>query len=115
MIDLKTVNKIYILSGFTDLRKSIDGLASLINKSFKQDPFDNSLYLFCNKNKTRIKILHYELNGFWIYYKRLEQGKFKWPKKYELKCLEIRQFHWLFEGLSIEQKTFKSVKYDVVY
>lgn len=49
-------------------------------------------------------ILHYEMNGFWIYYKRLEDDNFKWPKENNNTVLSIEQFNYLFAGLDINPK-----------
>lgn len=69
----------YLAIGATDLRKSIDGLAILVQESFKLDPFSKSLFVFCNRSQDKIKILEWDENGFWLHYKRLEKGRFKWP------------------------------------
>lgn len=80
LINLDKVENIYFSTEFTDMRKQVDGLAMIVESSFKLDVFEPSLFLFCNKTKNKIKILHFD-NGFWLYYKRLEKGKFKWPKE----------------------------------
>lgn len=72
------------------------------------DPMDsNSLYIFCNRNHNKLKCLYYDGTGFWLLYKRLESGTFKWPKSADEKFLEIseQQLKWLLEGLKMEQKT----------
>lgn len=97
MLDLNNINKIYISPGYTDLRMGIDEYAALVEEVFGKNPFDISLYLFCNKTRDKIKILHFEHDGFWLYYKRIEKGHIKWPNKPLLKEIEIRQFRWLFD------------------
>ena len=102
--DLSSVTKIYLVVGYTDLRKSIDGLMSIIKNTYDLDPFSNSLYLFCGRRCDRIKALHFEKDGFVLYYKRLDQGKYQWPRKYsEVRPLTRQEFRWLMEGLSIDQ------------
>lgn len=71
--------EIYLACGYTDMRKSINGLTTIVQSSFKLDPFNASIYVFCNKHKDRIKILEWDGNGFWLHLKRLERGKFSWP------------------------------------
>lgn len=112
MLTLTSCAQVHLACGATDLRKSIDGLAAIVQMRFKLDPFSNSLFIFCNKNKDKIKILQWEHSGFWLYYKRLEKGKFKWPSKGdEVKSITERELRWLLDGLSIEQpKALKEVK-----
>jgi len=100
------IDCVYLAMGATDLRKSIDGLAALVTESFNLDPFSRSLFVFCNRKRDKIKILEWDVNGFWIHYKRLEKGTFKWPDASDSKTLLVseREFRWLLDGLSINQK-----------
>lgn len=102
------ISHIYIQVEPCDLRKGIDGYAALVNSEFNMDPMDsNSLYIFCNRNHNKLKCLYYDGTGFWLLYKRLESGTFKWSKSADEKFLEIseQQLKWLLEGLKMEQKT----------
>ncbi len=65
--DLSGVAKIYLVTGCTDRRKSIDGLMSIVRDSYNLDPYSNSLFLFCGKRCDRIKALHYDKTGFVLY------------------------------------------------
>lgn len=71
--------KVYLACGKTDMRKSINGLASIVESNFHLDPFGEAIFVFCNKNRDRIKILEWDTDGFWLYFKRLEKGRFRWP------------------------------------
>jgi transposase len=97
---------VYLACGSTDLRKSIDGLAAIVSQVFQQDLFSNSLFVFCNRDRDKLKILHWDHNGFWLYYRRLEKGHFRWPNGAEQQTLTItrRQLQWLLDGLTLEQK-----------
>ena len=111
--DITSADAIYIICGHTDMRKSIDGLCTIIKDQLGQDAGDTtSLYLFCGKRNDRIKALFHEKDGFVLLYKRLDYklGKFKWPcNKNEVKSITWRQFDWLMSGLDIEQpKAIKS-------
>jgi transposase len=107
--DISKAEYIYIACGYTDLRKSIDGLATTVQQVFKLDPFSNNLYLFCGRKTDRIKALYWEGDGFVLLYKRLEQGVFQWPRKAsEVREITQQQLRWLLEGLRIDQP--KSLK-----
>ena len=104
--DIRRAEHIYIVCGYTDMRKAIDGLAAIVQQNFKLDVFSGSLFLFCGKRCDRIKALLWEDDGFVLLYKRLENGRYKWSRNSEeVKLITQQEFRWLMEGLSIEQKT----------
>ena len=97
-----SIDKIYLAQGATDLRKSTHTLAMLVKAKFDLDPHDTSLYVFCNRSRTRIKALQYDKNGFWLYYKALDRGKFYWPNKSDkLMSLNQEELSWILHGLTI--------------
>lgn len=75
--------RVYLACGKTDMRKSINGLAAIVEGNFLLDPFDEALFVFCNRNRDRIKILEWDGDGFWLHFKRLEKGHFRWPSEGE--------------------------------
>ena len=86
------------------MRKSIDGLMAIVRDTYEMDPFANALYLFCGRKADRIKALHFDQTGFVLLYKRLDNGRFQWPRNpAEVRTLSRQQYRWLLEGLSIEQ------------
>lgn len=104
MVEIGGTETVYLACGATDMRKEIDGLAGLVEQHFKLDPFSRAMFVFCSKDKSKIKILQWDKNGFWLYYKRLERGRFRWPQNAdELKEISGREFRWLLDGLSLEQ------------
>jgi len=104
-LDLSTINEIYIACGYTDMRKSIDGLATVVKIQFRLNPFERNLYLFCGRRRDRMKALLWDGDGFLLLYKRLDNGNFSWPNtQEEVRQLSRQQFRWLLEGLSIDQK-----------
>lgn len=76
---VKREKKVYLACGATDLRKHIDALSALVQESFKLDPFDDAMFVFCNGRRDMIKILEWDGDGFWLHMKKLEQGRFNWP------------------------------------
>lgn len=105
MLNEIDVDRVYLACGSTDLRKSIDGLAALVQVGFQLDPFSPCLFVFCNRQRDKLKILHWEHNGFWLYYRRLEKGTFQWPES-NASTMQIgrRELRWLLDGLSLQQR-----------
>ena len=106
MLKETLVERVYLARGSTDLRKSIDGLAVLVKEGFNLNPFSPGLFVFCNRKRDKLKILQWDHNGFWLYYRRLERGNFQWPNGEDTVPLKIssRQLRWLLDGLPLEQQ-----------
>ena len=112
---LKTVSfsKIYICCGRTDLRKGIDGLATLVREQFQMSPFqENVLFLFCGTRQDRFKAICWEGDGFILLYKRIEAGRLKWPRTREDACsISAEELHRLLDGLTIlEEPSVRKAK-----
>ena len=115
--DLSSNQQVYLVTGYTDLRRSIDGLAMLIQGQLRLDPFSSALFLFCGRRRDRIKGLLWERDGFLLLYKRLDNGQFQWPRnETEAKLLTPQQTRWLLEGLTIDQpKAIRDGQPGVIY
>jgi transposase len=90
MLTLSPAVRIYLATGTTDLRRSIDGLAAVVRERFTLDPLSGHLFLFRNRRGDRLKILAWDRSGFWVLYKRLEQGTFAWPPADDAGPVEMR-------------------------
>jgi len=90
VLTLSPAVRIYVATGTTDLRRSIDGLAALVRERFDQDPLSGHLFLFRNRRGDRLKILVWDRSGFWVLYKRLEEGTFAWPSEADGAPVEMR-------------------------
>jgi len=88
------------------MRKSINGLMVLVEHSFTMDPFSEALFVFCNKARNRIKILEWDIDGFWLHFKRLERGRFRWPAEGEEKTMILtnEELSWLIGSAKLEKK-----------
>ena len=75
--DLPTGQQVFLVTGYTDLRRSIDGLAAIVQGQLELDPFSTALFLFCGRRCDRIKGLLWEGDGFLLLYKRLDNGYFQ--------------------------------------
>ncbi|WP_020376175.1 IS66 family insertion sequence element accessory protein TnpB [Sulfobacillus thermosulfidooxidans] len=95
----------YLAVGATDLRKSIDSLAALVHSTFHLDPCSAALFVFCNRERNKLKILEWADHGFWLHYFRLERGHLAWPVTATTspQAITLRQLQWLLDGLSLEQ------------
>ncbi len=93
--------KIYIKPGPTDMRKQINGLSVMIKEELNHDPLNGNFYIFCNRNRRRLKILYWDRNGFCMWLKRLEEDKFPWPTNND-ECREItaHQLEMLLDGIN---------------
>jgi len=98
--------KVYLACGHTDMRKSINGLAAIVENSFKLNPFDEAVFVFCNRARDRVKILMWDADGFWLYFKRLEKGHFRWPTAGDEATMSMteEELNILLNGAKIEQK-----------
>jgi transposase len=79
MLSLPASTRIFVYSGVTDMRRSFDRLAQMVEEHLEQDPESGHLYLFFNRRRDCVKILLWEGDGFVIWYKRLEAGTFAVP------------------------------------
>ena len=100
-----TPRKIYLATGYTDLRRGIDGLVGIVQEQFKLDAFDDTLFLFCGRRSDKIKGLYWDSNGFVLLYKRLEDGTFRWPRDAnEAMQITVQQYEWLCMGFEVEAR-----------
>jgi len=114
MLTPNKVSNVYLACQSVDMRKSIDGLAAIVQQRFKLDIFAECLFVFCNRNRNKVKILYWECNGFWLYYKRLERGRFQWVNTdQDVQSISQRELRWLLDGLPMDQpKAHKRVYAD---
>jgi transposase len=90
-----------------DFRKSIDGLAGLVEQALGLDPFNAALYVFTNRRHDKLKILYWDRSGFALWYKRLEKARFPWPRDETLRVVEMtgRELGWLLDGIDFFRLT----------
>ena len=81
--------KIWVALEPCDMRKGYDGLTGLVTQRFGMEPRSGALYVFTNKDRTRIKILYWDGSGLWVMAKRLERGRFSWPKAADAETVKL--------------------------
>ena len=100
MLPINGVTRIYLYSGPCDMRKSFDGLCGLVRSELGADPLSGSLFVFCNRRRTMVKVLYWDSDGFAIFYKRLEEGTFTLPLVHGPGgIIDRRQLSMLLEGV----------------
>ena len=108
--DVSRAENIYIVCGYTDMRKAIDGLAAIVQQNFKLDVFSGSQFLFCGKRCDRIKALLWEEDGFVLLYKRLEKGNMTDAEYIAMLIAENKAAHSDMIKLKRENKALKEEK-----
>ena len=94
--------KVLIYNQPVDMRRAIDGLSATVAEQLQESPTSGTLYVFYSRGKDKLKVLYWERNGFCLFYKRLEKGRF--------------QLRWLLEGLDIRKiKGHARLTYDVFH
>ena len=101
------VSQIYLHRDSVDFRKSINGLSLIVEDGMNLSPYGSAIFVFCNKNRDKLKILCWDHTGFVLWYKRLEKAKFKWPRKDASDVIELtsEELDWLLRGLNIQALT----------
>lgn len=95
---------IFVKSGSTDFRKQINGLAQIVQDELELNLFRKALFLFCSRDRRKIKILYWDRNGFCLWQKRLEHDRFPWPtREDEVRKLTYAQFEMLLSGIDFFQ------------
>ena len=80
MISVSPATRVFLAVGVTDMRKGYDGLHALVASQLGEDPLSGHLFVFANRQRTRLKVLYWDGSGLWICGKRLERGRFTWPE-----------------------------------
>ena len=95
--------QVYLCRDPVDMRKAIDGLSMLVQEAMELDPFAPAVFVFGNRQRDKVKILFWERNGFVLWYKRLEQERFKWPDRLDQETITLtgQELNWLLDGYDI--------------
>ena len=79
MLTAGAATRVYLAAGVTDMRKGFEGLFALVRGQLAQDPLSGHVFVFCNRQRDRLKLLYFDGSGLWVCAKRLEGGRFRWP------------------------------------
>jgi transposase len=106
MLTLPSAVRILLATEPVDMRKSIDGLMGLVRTGWGEDVYSGHLFVFVSRRGDRVKVLTFSRGGFILYYKRLEQGRFRLPRVDEQAravCLDATQLAMLLDGIDVAQ------------
>jgi transposase len=95
--------EVYLYRDVVDFRKSIDGLAAIVAEGMKQDAFSGALFVFCSRSRDKLKALYWDRSGYALWYKRLEEEKFIWPRKHDEAVIQLasEKLRMLLDGVDI--------------
>jgi len=99
--------KIYFASALVDMRNGIDGLRTVVEQVLKRNPDEGHLFVFVGKGKDKLKILFWDRNGYVVYFKRLERGRFQMPAVNAQRArveMEPAQLAMLLDGIDLNAK-----------
>lgn len=105
---MKSANEfatVYLHRDVVDFRKSINGLSVIVEQEMALSPYADAVFVFCNKQRDKLKVLYWDQTGFCLWYKRLEKDKFKWPRKHSKAHIQLstEQLQWLLQGYDLSQ------------
>src|SRR5690606_23830928 len=93
--------RIFVRAGATDLRLGFEGLHAVVQTQLQQDVLSGHVFVFCNRARTRIKILTWDGSGLWLCAKRLERGTFAWPGNSDSEVAPV-QLQAILGGLEVQ-------------
>ena len=112
MFSLSSSHRYYLYRGACDMRKSFNGLSGLVTNELGRDPTSGEVFVFINRRRTHIKLLHWEHGGFVLYYKRLEKGTFPPPVlETDQAVIKWPELVLMIEGIQV-QKSRQTARYE---
>jgi len=113
MFNINFFDEIYFYKPYVDFRKGIDGLCGVVQEEMKLNPYKKYLFIFCCNGQKKIKILYWDKSGFVLWYKRLEEDKYRWPTKMENDVIKIDKIKLndFLSGLDLWQMPHKELNY----
>ena len=105
MLSLSAATRVFVALAPVDLRRSFNGLYACVRERLKEDPLSGHLFVFTNRDRDRVKVLYWDGSGLWVCAKRLEKGRFSWPKgEGAAASLRTEELSALLSGLEVRAK-----------
>ncbi len=106
MLNCSAATRVFVALAPVDLRQSFNGLYGAVQGQLKQDPLSGHLFVFTNRGRNRLKVLYWDGSGLWVCAKRLERGRFSWPRGAgEAAVLRPEELTALLSGLELQART----------
>jgi len=103
--------KVFLAVEPCDLRKGFQGLQAMVSELLHEELRSGAMFVFCNRRRTRLKVLHWDGTGLWLLIKRLEQGTFFWPRASDVAQGKLRlrpeAFAMLSDGIDMHRGTMR--------
>lgn len=117
MLSLSGTHRVFLCQKAVDFRKAHDGLCAIVRDEFRDDPFAGDIFAFFNRAKDRIKLLVWDRNGFWLCYKRLEEGTFPFAVSGEGRIeIDRGRLAMILEGIewkNAKRSSHYTMKFDI--
>ncbi len=109
MLSFPASIRVFIAREAVDFRKAHDGLVAIIRDQFGDDPFDGSVFVFLNRRRDRVKVVHWDRDGLWLHYKRLERGRFSIALDGDAERVEVArpQLSMLLDGIDLKRRKIR--------
>jgi transposase len=105
MLSLSAATRVFVAIAPVDLRQSFNGLYAAVRQQLQEDPLSGHLFVFTNKGRDKVKVLFWDGSGLWVCAKRLEKGRFSWPKGEGVAAsLRSEELTALLSGLEVRRK-----------
>jgi transposase len=114
MLNFPGRTNIFVHTGVTDMRKGFQGLSAIVREQFESDPTDGNLFIFINRRRDRMKLLHFSEGGFWLYYRLLEAGTFEELKATDDSAklqIDAAELSMLLSGISLAASANRRKRY----
>jgi transposase len=105
MFALSSEHRFHLYNGICDMRKGFNGLCGIVRNILLSDPCSGDVFMFVNKKRDKMKLLHWQGGGFVLYYKRLEKGTFELPRYESIQgsiCIDYTKMVMIVDGISIK-------------
>lgn len=104
MLSLPPAVRVFVCTAPTDMRKSFDALCAVVQTVLRQDPFSGHLFVFLSRRRDKVKILYWDRSGFFLLYKRLEEGTFWMPERGEIGSRELMMVLEGIDAAAVRQR-----------